>query len=152
MGRLRAGDAVMKPIKPPQAVEIVAGSLAAGWVARRAAYFGRALAAIQKESRPIHMFAENELLVRDDDGGTLEHLTSRYAGLAERPPGVPPQPEGMDPARRRSVEGMPRLARVRFSGEAISLTPLEGAARGQWEGPLQVTSRAGAGTLALALL
>jgi hypothetical protein len=111
---------------------------------------GRPLAAVQQNARPEQVFVENELLVDGDDTDTLAHLVERYEAEIIPPPPVPPQPEGMDPGRVRSVEGMPTFARVRFQGEQIALEGLDALAEQQPDSVLQVTSRAGAGTLALA--
>ena len=135
----------------PSRIHITPNSLAADWVARRAAHIGRPLSAIQDRARPVHVFVNDEILVDGEDAATLRELTTRYDAVIEPLPPVPPQPRGMDPDRRRSVDGMPRTVRARFRGERIALSTLEAAAE-QAEGRLQVTSRAGAGTLALANL
>ena len=135
---------------PLRRVQITSGSLAADWVARHATYLGHPLSAIQERGKPIHMFADDELLVRHDDATTIQHLVSRYNATVEQSLPIPPQPKGMDPARCRSVEGMPQWVRVRFRGEDIPITTLDAAALEHANGLLQVTSRAGAGTLALA--
>jgi hypothetical protein len=131
-------------------VEITSGSLTASWVARCAAAVRRPLSAIQHQGRPLHIFVDDELLVDARDTATLQHLTEQHDAVVLPPLAVPPQPRGMNPDRQRSVEGMPRTLRVRVRGDRVALSALETAVGQQAEGRLQVTSRAGAGTLALA--
>ena len=133
-------------------IQITTGSIASEWVTRHASYLGSPLSAIQERGRPVHMFANDELLVRHDDSATIQYLISKYNATVEQPLPIPPQPKGMDPARRRSIEGMPQLARVRFHGEHIPIDTFDASSLERSGGELQVTSRAGAGTLKLAYL
>jgi hypothetical protein len=133
-------------------VHIAAQSLVADWLSTRAMNFGTPLAAIQRNTRAEHIFLENELLVDANDRSTLSYLSERHdAEIVPLPP-VPPQPRGMDPSRARSVDKMPMPVLVRFKGETVPLEPLNAVAEQHPEGILRVTSRAGAGTLALAAL
>ena len=131
-------------------VQITSESLVGQWVNRRSARLGTQLAAMQRNLRPEQVFVENEVLIGSDDTDTLDYLVERHAAEIIPPPPVPPQPEGMDPQRARSTEGMPTVTRARFQGEDVSLEALETIAEQQPERTFQVTSRAGAGTLALA--
>ena len=131
-------------------VQITSESLVGQWVNRRSVRLGAQLAAVQRNARPEQVFVENELLIDSNDPDTLDYLVERHAAEIIPPPPVPPQPEGMDPQRARSIEGMPTVTRAHFRGEDVSLEALETIAEQRPERTLQVTSRAGAGTLALA--
>jgi hypothetical protein len=131
-------------------VKITPESLVADWAGWSSRRLGRPLVAVHRDARPEQVFVENELLVDSDDKDTLAHLVEHHEAQIVPPPPVPPPPEGLDPDRMRSVEGMPTFTRVRFPGEQVALDGLDALAARQADRVLQVTSRAGAGTLALA--
>lgn len=135
-------------------VRIVDDGLAAQWATWRTtlARRTRPLSALHDGERPRLLFAEDELLVRADDERTMALLRERDGVVVEPPRDVPPAPEGMDPRKARSREGVPRIAKARFDGAAISDEPLLEIVRGRALGDLDlsVTSPAGLGTLSLA--
>ena len=100
-------------------VQITSESLVGEWVNRRSARLGTQLAAMQRNLRPEQVFVENEVLIGSDDTDTLDYLVERHAAEIIPPPPVPPQPEGMDPQRARSTEGMPTVTRARFQGKDV---------------------------------
>ena len=130
-------------------VRIAPETLAARWLTARSYQLDRPLAAIVRRSRPTSVFVADELLVDAADAETLARLERDFDAVVEPPPPIPPQPDGMDPERQRSVEGMPAVARVRLPAERLPLDGIDKAARRIPEGELSLTSHAGAGTLAL---
>lgn len=131
-------------------VQIASESLAARWLVGRSYQVGQPLAGILRRSRPESVFVENELLVDGNDRELLSQLADEYNAEVLPFPEVPPQPEGMDPERARSVADMPLPVTVRLPAERVELDVLEEVAEGEPDGELHVTTRAGAGTLALA--
>ncbi len=131
-------------------VLIASESIAASWLVAHSYQVGQPLAGTLRQSRPESVFVENELLVDGSDKKTLSLLVDEYQAEILPFPDVPPQPDGMDKKRARSVAEMPLPVTVRLQGERVGLQALEDAAEGEPEGVLHVTSRAGAGTLALA--
>jgi Subtilase family len=135
-------------------VRIADDGLAAQWAAWRTVLARRTapFAALHDGERPRLLFVEDELLVNPDDERTMALLRGRDDVVMEPPREVPPAPEGMDPDKARPLDGMPRIAKVRFDGRRLDEKPLlervrETALR---ERDLSVTSQAGLGTLSLA--
>lgn len=138
----------------PERVRIADDGLAAQWATWRTALARRdtPLAALDDGDRPRLLFVEGELLVRADDERTMALLRGRDGVVVEPPREVPPAPEGMDPEKARPLDGMPRIAKVRFDGAAIDDKPLNDLVRERELGDLDlgVSSPAAAGTLSLA--
>jgi hypothetical protein len=136
-----------------EGVRIADGGLTAQWAAWRSALARRtgALAALDDGERP-RLFVEGELLVNLDDERTMALLRGRDGVLVEPSRDVPPAPEGMDREKARPLDGMPRIAKVRFDGRGIGQEALLDLARERDLGDLDlaVTSPAGLGTLSLA--
>lgn len=130
-------------------VQVTSDSLAARWLAAQSVHAGRPLAALVRRARPQTIFVENELLVDSTDTDTQQFLVDQFGAEVIPPLPLAAQPEGMDPERARSVEGMPMPATVRFSAADFSPDDLYEAAAQEPEEVLQVTSQAGAGMLAL---
>lgn len=134
-------------------VVIAPESLGARWVQARAFQSGRPLAAVLERSRPETVFVANELLVDAEDADTLHFLKDEFAAELIPEASIPPLPEGLDPARQRSVDGMPVIVKARLPVERLAqagglLGELEQAA--SEEGEIRVTSEVGAASLALA--
>jgi subtilisin family serine protease len=131
-------------------IHVLPECMVARWLVARSQQMGQPLAATVRHSKPESVFVENEILIDQNDHNTLSLLVNKYQADIVPFPAVPPQPDGMDPDRASSVAEMPLPVIARFNGEKISLDPLEEAAVAEPNEVLQVTSRAGAGTLALA--
>ena len=129
-------------------VQVTDQSLVAQWARAQSDRVGKPLGAVQQNGRPHQLFVENELLVDANDGETMEYLRGRFGAEIIPATELPPAPEGIPPERERSVAEMPAVARVHFEGAEVSLDVLQAIAERR-DSPLQVTSQAAAGTIAL---
>lgn len=100
------------------------------------------------------MFVENEILVNARDTAALDFLVDRLDGevIPARP--LPERPREMRGAQRRDIdpERLPQMVTVKIRGDDVPLdTVMQLAERDDARG-LQLSSNAGAGTLAASLL
>jgi len=96
------------------------------------------------------MFVENELLVNERDDGAIALLVDRFGGDVIPPKPLPERPRELHCATARDTQGMPQMVTVRIKGEDAPLDALTRLiTREQREG-FEVSSRGGAGTLAVA--
>jgi len=98
------------------------------------------------------MFVQNELVVNQRDQAAIAFLVDRFGGEVIQPEPVPERPRGLESAKRRDVDRMPRMVTVKIKADDAPLDALSKLVERENPDLFRVSSRAGLGTLAVSLM
>ena len=98
------------------------------------------------------MFVENQIVVNAREEASIRFLVDRCGGEVLPTQPLPKKPRGLETGREHSIEDMPTMVGVKIKGEDVALDAVEKVLRRENPEGIQVSSRAGAGTLAAKLM